>query len=65
MRSTPAAPPPAVVAAETYTVKPGDTLFHIAKARYGDGNLWKKIAAANPGLSPSTIKVGQKITIPA
>ena len=49
---------------QTYTVQKGDTLFHIAKLHYGDGNKWKKIADANPGLSPSSIKIGQKITIP-
>jgi 5'-nucleotidase / UDP-sugar diphosphatase len=47
-----------------YTVKKGDTLYAIAKARYGDGKQWQKIASANPGLSPSTLKVGQSIVIP-
>jgi 5'-nucleotidase/UDP-sugar diphosphatase len=48
----------------SYTVKKGDTLFHIAKDKYGDGKQWTKIASANPGLSPATLKVGQTLVIP-
>ena len=51
-------------AGNSYTVKKGDTLFSIAKASYGNGNQWQKIAGANPGLSPATLKAGQKIVIP-
>jgi nucleoid-associated protein YgaU len=47
-----------------YKVQKGDTLFAIAKKTYGDGKQWKKIQAANPGLTASTLKVGQTITIP-
>jgi nucleoid-associated protein YgaU len=49
---------------KSYTVQQRDTLFKIAKDQYGDGNQWKKIAAANPGLNADTLKVGQTITIP-
>ncbi len=31
----------------THAVKDGELLFDIAKAQYGDGNQWKKIADAN------------------
>lgn len=48
----------------SYTVKRGDTLYGIAKQKYGDGKQWQKIASANPGLQPSTLKVGQKIVLP-
>ena len=48
----------------SYTVKKGDTLFGIAKTAYGNGNQWQRIAAANPGLSPGTLKAGQTITLP-
>lgn len=48
----------------SYQVKKGDTLFSIAKSRYGNGNQWQRIAQANPGLSPQTLKAGQTITIP-
>ena len=51
-------------AGSTYTVQKGDTLYKIARERYGDGKQWQKIASANPGLSPTTLKVGQKIAIP-
>jgi 5'-nucleotidase len=48
----------------SYTVRKGDTLWKIATAQYGNGNQWQRIAAANPGLSPTTLKVGQTIAIP-
>ena len=48
----------------SYTVKRGDTLYSISRARYGDGKQWSKITAANPGLRPESLKVGQTITIP-
>ena len=48
----------------SYTVKKGDTLYGIARNRYGDGKQWSKIASANPGLRPETLKVGQTITLP-
>jgi len=47
-----------------FTVVNGDTLFEIAKAYYGKGDQWKKIAEANGNLKPETLKVGQKIHIP-
>ena len=50
--------------AGNYTVQKGDTLYKIARDRYGDGKQWQRIASANPGLSPATLKVGQKIAIP-
>lgn len=60
---------PAVIAepaaaGSKYKVKPGDTLFGIAKTNYGDGKQWNRIASANPGLSPKSLKAGQTITIP-
>jgi nucleoid-associated protein YgaU len=48
----------------TYTVQKGDTLFKIAKDRYGSGAQWEKIAAANPGVNASSLKVGQKLKMP-
>lgn len=52
------------VAGGSYTVKKGDTLYGIAKNRYGDGKAWTRIASANPGLKPETLKAGQTIVIP-
>lgn len=53
---------------QTYVVKPGDTLFGIAKAVYGDGSRWKDIYNANKvaiGPDPSTFEYGIKLVIPA
>jgi 5'-nucleotidase len=62
---TPAPAAPAAGAASgSYTVKKGDTLFSIAKTSYGNGNQWQRIAAANPGVSPGSLKAGQRIVIP-
>jgi len=47
-----------------YTVKAGDTLYHIALTHYGAGKEWKKIVAANPGLSPKTLRAGETIVLP-
>jgi 5'-nucleotidase len=52
------------VAGGSYTVKKGDTLYSIARGRYGDGKQWQRIAAANPGIEPSKLRVGQTIVIP-
>jgi nucleoid-associated protein YgaU len=49
----------------THTVRKGETLFSIAKATYGSGKEWKKIVSANPGISPSKLKVGQVLVLPA
>jgi nucleoid-associated protein YgaU len=68
---TPAAVPAAGPAAHTavaggtsYTVQRGDTLFKIARDRYGDASAWKKIAAANPNVSNGAIKAGQRLVLP-
>jgi len=50
-----------------YTVQAGDTPSAIVKA-YRDKNIkvtLQQILAANPGLKPESLKVGQKIIIPA
>jgi nucleoid-associated protein YgaU len=47
-----------------YKVKKGDTLFAIARAHYGDGKQWQRIAAANPGVSPASLRVGQMLALP-
>jgi 5'-nucleotidase len=55
---------PSTSAGRRYTVKKGDTLWKIAETRYGNGNQWQRIASANPGLEPETLKIGQRIAIP-
>jgi nucleoid-associated protein YgaU len=51
-------------AGNTHVVKHGETLYSIAKKSYGDGKQWQRIASANPGVSPTTLKVGQTLVIP-
>ena len=61
-------PPPAPPVADSgreYVVKSGDTLEAIARSQMGDGQKWKSIVAANPGINPTNLKIGQKIRIPA
>jgi nucleoid-associated protein YgaU len=58
MSTTPA------LAGNTHIVRHGETLFSIARNAYGTGKAWKKIAAANPGVSASKLRVGQKIVLP-
>lgn len=47
-----------------YVVQQGDTLYGIAQRSRGNGNRWREIAAANPGITPKSLKVGQTLTIP-
>jgi 5'-nucleotidase len=53
-----------VASSGSYTVRKGDTLYGIARNKYGDGKQWTRIASANPGLRPETLKVGQQIMVP-
>ena len=54
-------------AAQTYTVKAGDTLSKIAKAHLGDANAYMDIFNANKDqlTDPDKIKPGQVLKIPA
>jgi 5'-nucleotidase len=52
------------LAAGSYTVKKGDTLYSIARQRWGDGKQWVRITEANPGLAPEKLRAGQTINIP-
>lgn len=49
----------------THEVKPGDTLSAIAQRTYGDSESWRAIAAANPGVDPNNLKLGQVLVLPA
>lgn len=57
-------PPPAAAAERTYTVVAGDTLWDIAVKYYGDGQKYRKIAAANNIENPDQIDIGLELKIP-
>ena len=59
---SPAPPPPPPMAATEYVVIKGDTLSSIAKKF---GVTIKALEAANPGVVPTKLQVGQKLSIPA
>jgi len=48
----------------TYTIKKKDTLWSIAVAHLGNGQRYREIIAANPGLDPQKLAIGQTIKIP-
>lgn len=54
-------------AARAYTVRPGDTLSHIAQAHFGRASLWPRIFDANRDQldDPDLIRPGQVLRIPA
>jgi nucleoid-associated protein YgaU len=52
------------ITGKTYVIKTGDTLYSISRARYGTNAHVKDILAANPGLNPNKLQVGQKIKLP-
>ncbi len=57
-----AAAGPVVAGADEYVIKAGDTFAKIARAH---GTTLADIAAVNPGVDSSKLKVGQKIKLPA
>ncbi len=70
-QTLPAKPTPIIAATEipipsltpsTYTIKRGDTLLEIARR---SGISLAELLAANPGISPEALSVGQVIQIPA
>jgi len=48
----------------SYTITQGDTLYGIAVKHYGDARCAEIIEAANPGLNPKALRVGEKIVLP-
>lgn len=58
----PVVTPPVETAGSEYVVVIGDTLGKIAKK---NGVTLKALEAANPGIVPTKLKVGQKLSIPA
>jgi len=55
---------PAPSAGSTYTIKKKDTLWSIAVTHLGNGQRYREIIAANPGLDPKKLAVGQTIKLP-
>ena len=51
---------------KTYKVVQGDTLWIIAKRRYGNGDMYKKIYELNRDsiTNPNVIRVGQVLKMP-
>jgi nucleoid-associated protein YgaU len=63
--STNSAIPGTTETSGTYTVQAGDvTLAIIAEKELGSSKDWPKIVAANPGLDPRKLRIGQKLIIP-
>lgn len=62
----PSEPAPPAPAQQTYTMKPGDTLYTLARRFYGDGKLWTKIHEANKDKIRDVydIPIGTVLTIP-
>lgn len=57
---------PAVTEDKTHMVEAQDTLWSLARKYYGNGEMYTKIAAANPSLkNPNLIVTGQVLLIPA
>ena len=46
-----------------YVVRPGDSLWRIAAARFGDGDKWRAIAEDNHLYHPNRIVVGQRLQL--
>jgi LysM repeat protein len=59
-------PPPTADAPgkKTHIVQPGESLWVIAKAHYGNGDLYSKIAEANKLRKGEHIRAGQVLVIP-
>jgi 5'-nucleotidase/UDP-sugar diphosphatase len=55
----------AATAGGKHVIARGDTLWDLAKAAYGDGALWRKIAEANGNPRPRALHVGTELSIPA
>jgi nucleoid-associated protein YgaU len=56
---------PAAPAAADYVVQEGDTLETIAAQKLGTAEKWRLIAEANGIDDPRSLRVGQKLRIPA
>ncbi|MEM1446518.1 MAG: LysM peptidoglycan-binding domain-containing protein [Planctomycetota bacterium] len=56
--------PAASSAPRTHTIVKGDNYWDLAKQYYGQGIRMKDIEAANPGIDPKKLQIGDTIVIP-
>ncbi len=47
-----------------HVVRPGDTLWSLARHYYGQPRRWRDILAANPGLKEQQMAIGSTIVVP-
>ena len=52
------------ITATTWTLTDGETLQQIARRRYGDARLWRRIVDANPALAAGELQLGDDIVLP-
>ncbi|WP_099865441.1 5'-nucleotidase C-terminal domain-containing protein [Pararhizobium haloflavum] len=50
---------------QTHTVVRGDTLWDLAEEFYGDPEMWRMIAEANPDYADGMLEIGAELMIPA
>jgi nucleoid-associated protein YgaU len=55
---------PAATQQRTHRVMAGESPYSISQEVYGNGKYYKKIMAANPGVDPHRLKIGQLLVIP-
>jgi hypothetical protein len=54
------------IAPDIYVVTADDTTFYdIAKKVYGDGQLWRRVAEANPDVNQAHLRPGQQLIVPS
>jgi nucleoid-associated protein YgaU len=55
---------PGAQGGNSYTIRAGDTLWSIARRHYGNGQRFRDIVGANPGLTARSLRIGQTIVMP-
>jgi hypothetical protein len=58
------APPALADQGKNHRVRPGESLFSIAEAAYGNGLEWSRIWEANSWLDPDNLRAGEIVWIP-
>ena len=51
-------------AGRVHVIQPGDTLYEIARERYGDASFVRLIEAANPGVNAVALRIGDRLILP-